>query len=350
MPSNLAVTLTQNLRSQYRRKLDKNENRPSIYGGMNLFKKQNADAGGLFSEEELNNIAKSFGNTVEVPVITHEDIVIGNTRTCNFQTGGPTSALVTLTFVTYSFGFDMYPSQHFNNDVKYEQDFNRKLENRLLALANTIDTQCVATLETNKNQHFPANITAFYANVGNALQVPQADKEDFYNQFASITQTMDYFQTPDVALNHVGMGLVRRLAAQGEGNAVNEGFQLMGYTWYPTNRVTNNVGVESTVYGVIPGSVAMVPRVDPDSLMNHSIGSQKEWSTVRVPILDIDMGVFYQEDCADASAIQGGSGVTGLTATKRESFQYSVDVCYQVAYNSDPVNRFSPIIKAEILS
>lgn len=350
MASNLAVTLTQNLRSQYRRKLDKNENRPSVYGGLNLFKAQNTQAGGIFSEEELNNIAKSFGNTVQIPVISHEDIVIGNTRTCNFQTGGPESALVTLTFITYSFGFDMYPSQYFNNDVKYEQDFNRKLENRLLALATTLDAQCIATLEANKNQFFPANITAFYPAVGDALQVPQADKEDFYNQLGSITGTMDYFQTPDVALNHVGMGLVRRLAAQGEGNAVNEGFQLMGYTWYPTNRVTNNIGVESTVYGVIPGNVAMVPRVDPDSLMNHAIGDVKEWSTVNVPILDMDMGVFYQADCADGSGIQGGAGVAGLTNTKRESFQYSFDVCFQTAYNSDPVTRHSPIIKAEILA
>lgn len=347
MPSNLAATLTQNLRSEYNRRLDKNENRPSIYGGVNLFKSQTADPGGIFTEEVLNNIANSFGNTVEIPVIQNEDVVIGNTRTCNFQTGGVTSQLVQLVFITYSFGFEMYPAQHYNNDAAYEAVFNRLLQNRLLALASVIDAQCIATLEANKNQFYPADLLAYYAQVGDALQVPQAEKEDLYNQVGSITQTMDYMMTPDFAVNHPAMALVRRLAAQGDGNAVNEGFQLLGYTWYPTNRVQNNAGVEQTLYGVIPGNVAMVPRVDPDSRQGNSIGTQKEWSEVVVPILDIPMGVFYQEDCSDATAID--TGVNNLTRTKRESFEYSVDVCYQVAYNSDNVGRYSPIQKFEVL-
>lgn len=350
MPSNLGPTLTQNLRTAYKNRLDKYENRPSDYGGFNLWKAQTTQPGGIFTEEEFNTIARSIDNTVEIPVISNEDVTISNTRTCAFRTGGVNSQLVTLTFITYCFGFDMYPAQHFNNDASYEAVFNRLLLNRLQKLAEVVDAQCIASLELNKNQFWPANVLAFYPQVGDALQVPQAEKEDFYNQWGSITKTMDFMETPDVAVNHVGMSLVRRLAAQGEGNAVNQGFQILGYTWYPTNRVVNNVGVQQTVYGVIPGSLAMVPRVDADAIMRHTIGTQKEWSVVQVPLLDIPMALYYQEDCEDGSTLNGGAGSASKTRTKRQSFEYSVDICFQTPFNSDPLTKHQPIVKAEILA
>ena len=62
----------------------------------------------------------------------------------------------------------------------------------------------------------------------------------------------------------------------------------------------------------------------------------------------MDLGVFYQSDCADASAIQA-AGLGNSTRTQVESWEFSVDVFYVRPYVSDPVNRYSPIVKAEIL-
>jgi hypothetical protein len=63
----------------------------------------------------------------------------------------------------------------------------------------------------------------------------------------------------------------------------------------------------------------------------------------------MDLGVFYQADCTDASALQAAT-LAKFTNTKIESWQFSVDVFYLKAYNSDIANKYSGILKAEILA
>lgn len=351
MPSNLTATVLQDYISNYSNRLDKNEQRPSEYGALNLFRAQTNSPVGILDDQVKANIARSFSNSIKIPVIDYKDVAISNVRTCAFQTNGIESKLVTITAVTYAFGFVVAPMQHFENYISYQTAINKLMDAGLIKLAETIDAGAVNVLETNKNQYWPANILAFYPQVGDALQVPQVDKNDFYNRFADIVKTMDFSGNIDVATNHIGMGAVRRLAAQGQGNAVNEGFQLLGYTWYPTNRITNGgAGIESTLYGVAPGSVALASRIDPDARLRSRVHESKYWDNFpNAPYIGMDLGLYYQADCADASALQA-AGMAGYTNTKVESWQFSVDVFYVKAYNSNPAARFSPIVKVEILA
>jgi hypothetical protein len=351
MPSNLVSTVLQDHISFYGGALDKNEQRPSDYGGLNLFKAQTASPQSILDPMVSANIEKSFNVSVKVPVIDYKDVTIGNVRTCALQTDGLTSQLVTLTAVTYTWGFVALPMQHKENYVSYQQTISKLIDAGLQKAAATMDAACIDLLETNKNQHYPQEILDYYAVTADALQVPQADKADFYNRFASIFKTMDYQGRPDLTLNEIGMVDVRKYAAQGEGNSVNQGFQLVGYTWYPTNRVTNgDTDIESTIYGVAPGSVALASRVDPDSRNKTRIHESKYWEIfANAPYIGMDLGVFYQADCADASAMQAAT-LAGYTNTKIESWQFSVDVFYIKPYVSDVANRYSPIVKAEILA
>jgi len=59
------------------------------------------------------------------------------------------------------------------------------------------------------------------------------------------------------------------------------------------------------------------------------------------------MGVFYQQDCADRSAI-GGAATAGNTRSRVEGFEVSTDVMVAFAYNSDIANRYQPNVKFEI--
>lgn len=350
MPSNLVATVLQDFISQYGARMDKNEQRPSSYGALNLFKAQTNSPLSLLDEDVKANIQRSFNQSVKVPVVNYKDIAIGNVRTCALQTEGITSQLVTLTAVTYAFGFIAYPMQHYENYISYQTAVNKLIEAGLQKLASTIDAGCVNVLETKKNQYFPQAVLDYYAQVANALQVPQAEKNDFYNQLQSILQTMDFPQDLDVVTNPIGMATVRRLAAQGQGNSVNEGFQLLDKIWYPTNRVTNGgAPIESTLYAVAPGSVAIQSRVDPDSRAKTRIHESKYWDMFpNAPHIGMDLGVFYQADCTDASALQAAT-LAKFTNTKIESWQFSVDVFYLNSFNSDIANRYSPILKAEIL-
>lgn len=351
MPSNLVATVLQDYISFYGGSLDRHEQRPSEYGALNLFKTQTNSAQSILDERVKANIDRSFGSAVKVPVINYKDVAIGAARTCAMQTEGLVSQLVTLTAVTYAWGFVAYPEQHYENYVDYATTINKLIDAGLQKLAATVDAGCVNLLETNKNQFFPQAILDYYAEVGDALQVPQADKDFFYNNLGSIMSTMDYMGTPDVTTNHIGMAMVRKIAAQGEGNSVNQGFQLLGYTWYPTNRITNGgAPIESTLYAVAPGSVALASRLDPDTKNRARVHESKYWDTFpNAPYVGMDLGVFYQADCADASALQAAT-LAGLTRTKVESWEFSVDVFYIKPYVSDAVNRYSPILKAEILA
>jgi len=350
-PSNLVATVLQNYISDYGGRLDKIEQRPSNYGGIRLAQAQTADPSSILDAQVAANIEKSFNVNVQVPVVNYKDVTIGNVRSCAVQTEGITSALVTLTAVTYVFGFLAYPEQHYENYVSYQSAVNKLLDAGLQKLAATVDAGVVNLLETNKNAYFPQEILDFYAEVGDALQVPQAEKNDFYNQLGSIMETMDFGgEIPQILTNPIGMSMVRRYANQGAGNATNESFQLLGYQWFTTKRVVNGGGgTESTLYAVAPGSIAMKSRVDPSARKRDRIHESKFWDIFpNAPYLGMDLGVFYQADCADASAIQA-SGMAGSTRTRVESWEFSVDVFYVKPYNSDTVNRYNPILKAEIL-
>jgi hypothetical protein len=343
----LVSTLMQPLRSKYAdNALDRNELRQSRYGVLDLFKKQSA-AGGLLTEETNANIKRSFGNTVVVPVLNAPNVTIGNVRSCTVVDAENTSALVTLTFATYSFGFTMYPAQHFNNDIAYQNDFNQKLEAYLLKFAGTLDTLCASKLNSDKNIFWDAAITAQYAQVANALQVPVAGAADFYNRASSIMEFMDFYGQYDVAASTFHQPVISRLANQGTGNDINQSFQFGGFNYGYSNRVTSGAGVASTAYIVPQNTLAIANRNDPDSIMG-STAAGREWGEVQMPIVGLNMGSIYYEDCTDANALHAGT--TGLTATKKEGFQWSTDICLVTAYNSSAATKASPIVKAEFLT
>lgn len=343
----LVNTLMQPLRSEYMESLDKNEARPSRYGVWDFANQDGASGASIFDPDIRAKIKRSIGNTVQVPVLDAKNVAIGNTRSCVIADDENTSQLVSLVFTTLSFGFTMIPGQYMNNDVKYQSDFNRKLRNYLNALGATLDTLGITALENNKNQLWTGIDPAYYPEVLDALQVSQAQKNDYYNNVQSIMETMDFYGSTKIIGSTSGGPLVRRLDNQGAGNGTNESFQLDPYQWFNTNRIPNAAGIQSTHYAVAEGTMAYETRVDPDALMGSRIGDKTSWEVVKVPIPgsanSIEMAAYFDENCADKSGIAGA-----LQRTRVESYEWSVDIAFAVAYNSDPATRFSPIVKTEI--
>lgn len=346
----LVNTLTQELRGIYAGRYDKNEVRASQYGALETFKEQSMDPLGILTQDVKDKIKVSFGNTVKIPVLDRRTVTIGNTRACTVSDSENTSQLVALTFATYAFGFTMVPSQYFNNDIKYQQDFTRKLDLYLKQLLIDLDTLAVSTLDTAKNQYWQTMVTDIYAQSGNALQVPQADKDDMYNNMEAIMSIMDFYGRYDVVANTVHRPMVSRLVAQGQANSVNEGFQFGPFDYKYTNRIVNGttVSLESTAYVIGKGQLAIDNRNDPDAIAGSKIGDVKEWSITRLPGIDMDFGSYYYQDCGDKSALH--SGTTGLTRTRVEGFEFSTDICFVTPYNSDNTTDNTPIVKAEILA
>ncbi len=358
----LIGTLMQPLRSEYQNKFDKNELRESRYGALKLFQ-QESENRPIFDDETRNNIMKSYGNSVVIPVLNARTVSVSTpyTRTCAIVDSENTSDLVTLTFASYGWGFSMTPATHFNNDIKREQDFAFKFNNYLIQFATQLDLLCLAQLESDKNQLFTL-LTDYYSVVGGALQVPQAEKDDFYNNVEALMSMMDFYDGSNIVGSTSHMPIVRRQMAQGAQNDKNDAFQFQGggsnpegtqirpYNWFPTNRLANGVGVESTTYLVNEGTLYIGNRNDADSIIGGSIGGDhKVWGQENVPVVNMEMGTFFQQDCADASGLAGGA-TAGNTRSRKEGYEFSTDVMVASSYNSDPATRYNPILKVEILN
>lgn len=343
----LVATLTQPLRSRYTRQMDKNEVRASRYGAWDLFNKDTNLDNGILTPENKAALRNSFGNTVQIPVMpANSDVTISNIRSCTIPDAENNSALITVTWMTFAFSITMYPAQYRNNDVGYQADYTRKLDERLIKLAGLLDTQAIATLEANKNQFWTGISGVPYAVVANALQISQALLPDFYNTIPSILARMDFYDRGSDVLTSPHAAPYLNRARQDDAEA----FQFDGYNWWMSNRIVPGAGIQSAGYLMRPGSVAVQTRIDPDAEAGSRIGEFQYWDSITLPIpgsqYGIRFGVFYRKDCADGTPLH--SGMTGLTRTLREAWEFSFDIAFISVYNSNIAGRFNPIIKFEI--
>ena len=348
MASNLAETLMFPLRPLYPTNFDKNERRTPVTGAMEIFEKQNNDPLTLLTPDVRDKIKNSFNNTVQIPVINYEDVIISDIRSCEFCTEGNESKIISLTSFVVSFCIYMATDQHKNNEIKKEAQFNAQLTARLQALRDWLDLQKILKLEQNKNQYWPQELLDYYPEIGDAFQVTQAEKNDLYNNMTAAMKTMNFMGNPDVLVNPIGMPIVNRLMNQGSQNGINESFQLGAYReWHASNNVVNgDPTIQSTGYVITPGTVATESFVDPSCEAGIDLGN-KSWSVARnVPLANIDMGLFYQADCSDISADQAGLELS--TRSHVESYEWSANVMDLVVYNSDPLTRYNPILKFEV--
>ena len=294
----------------------------------------------------------SMGNTLQIPVIDGDDVTIGNVRSCTIADYENESQLVTVTFVTYQFGFTMIPASYQNNDIKYQADFDRKLLKFLKKFASTLDTAAVTKLEADKTQVMSSSLVGagqkYGVLVGNAIQVTNAQSNLIFNDLTSIQAEDDFFGKYNVLGSQAGRSIVGQYANQGANNGVNTMFQFGEYDFGYSNRVSVGAGNVATFFSMPKGTLATFNRNEPDARLGSVINSDNYWEEVQVPIVDLTMGVHYYKDCADNSGINGGSGAGHLTGSMKETFIWSTDVAFVTSYIKDRVTESAPIFKLEV--
>lgn len=348
----LVSTLMQPLRARYPNNFDQNEDRLSLYGAWQTYKRSTAHPNSILNGDIRDKIKMSDpGLAVQVPAIdAGSGISIHNIRSCTIPSDELTSRLISLSFETFVFSIEMLPAEHENNDIKYRETFERKMLQKLKALSQILDLRSITNLENNKNTYYPTAITSgFYPVTSNTLRVTQAQRDDYYNNLKSVFAQMDF-----EAENYYIIGstthdpMVNKFINQGSGNSTNLTFQFGGYDFTHTNRITNGSGVQSTAFSVVPGNIAVETRIDIDARMGNRIDESQFWERVRLPIIDVEAGAYYNKECYDASS--GHTGRQSLSRTMRETYEFSFDLTFMHALNSSPTTDYSPILKTEILS
>ena len=326
---------------------DRNMFRPLEYGALDFFIEQTNAANSILDANLKARAFESMGNTVQIPVIDYDgNVVVSNVRTCVIGDAENTSALYTIVWATYQVGFTMVPSLYLNNEIGYEQDFNRKLEKVSRALANSLDQAAVAALDAKKTQVFESLL--YYTQSSNVVQVPWGMRDGILSDVNTMMRANAYPGRIHIIGNAGVDSMLRKLAQHGLYNDQNKRMEFEDKIVHFTNNVNNADGKFGTFFAVCDGNVGVLTRVDRESLLRSRYGVH-EWDQVRLPYIDLTVGSHYYTSVGDQSAIAGAASAD-MTCNGKEHFGFSVDVAFLVAYNSDEEHIANPIIKAAIAS
>lgn len=337
----LANTHLDPYRLDYERSnLDQYENRLSTYGAFKAYQDDTPK-----TIPGADEIVKQYDGhrVVSIIVTNRQTLTTTDARVCTMTTNQPTSTYVTPSWTTIVASFMMIPSEHKGNYLKYQQIFKKQMTTVERTFLEAMDTAAYTSLEAN---HSTVNAAANnpYAVAANSMIVPAADNDLCFNEFIQVMLTNDL---PVDGINVVASprlsALVREYGNQGTGNDANRQFQFPPYSFYYSPRVTVAGGDRDTVFLSPQGSLAYLSYVDQDSQMGEKAG-EHEWSEQFLPRLGHTVGLLYNADCGDKSSYGGGA----TSASKYESFQFSYDYTFIVAYASAGGGVGTPIFKANL--
>jgi hypothetical protein len=343
----LAATMMQDIRTNGN--IDKYEYRASRYGALSLFQKQTNDINGIISPEMEQEFWSSVGRNFTTAVIDYENVSIkvGEPRSITVGDSENTSKLVTITPTSLSFGFTMVPSLYLNNDIGYQKDFNIKMLKYLHAMATQLDNMCITKLITERTTKIENTLGYDYAD--GLLVSSNAKKSHIIGSLDAMMNSNDFYDTIDIVGDAGLQDLIAQLRQHGTYNDQNKQLEYAGKNLYYTNRLPlgqDKNGKPHFAKGIAvnAGSVGLLWRVDRESLVNRMTNISYQWTTGRLPMLDIPIGIMEYESVGDYSGIAGNASAD-MSASYKQHYGFSVDVALVCAYNSLGTERATPIIE-----
>lgn len=307
--------------------VDAHENRWSTFGAFEAFRADTPNT--LPGAAELINQYDGH-RTVSVVVMQRQTLSTSSTRVCTMTTTQATSTYVTPSWTTIVTAFKMVPSEHKGNYVSYQQALNHQMASVERAFLTALDTAGYTALNTNKSTVNDADGNPYTVNGTNGMIIPAADAELFFNEAPTILEQNDLPSDQIICVHSPRLGaLVRELNAQGPANEANRAFQFGPYSFYGSPRVTVANGDRDTAFVMPTQSLFFLSYVDQDAQMGNQTGDH-QWSVQYLPKLGLNVGLLYTADCGDMSSLGGGTSASSMY----ESFQFSFDYSFNVAYDS----------------
>lgn len=342
----LINTRIQNIRAQSN--LDKNELRPSRYGALNLFMQQTDDPAGLITEDLRQKAERSIGNVLETPVINFDaGISIGNTRSVTIADSENTSAMLQITFATYSWGFTVVPAMFMNNEISIQRDFETKFNKYLYKFGEVLDSAAIAALTAAKTQVFGDLLN--YSQVGNVVQSPWKQRENVIGDVNPMMAANDHFGQIHIVGNAGVESVIRKLAEKDLYNVENKTLEYSDKILHFTTRIPNEEADFANFFAVQNGSVGLLTRFEREAILGTRARTGHEWGIDTLPMLNFPVGTYYYESVVDANTI-AGAATADMTRNLKEHYGFAVDVALITPYNSSPSTIANPIMKFAILA
>lgn len=343
----MSLILTRTLEVRAKANLDQWTLRPSRYGAFDVFMQQSMGAGGILSDELKQRALTAVGSDVKVPVYDSNTVSIGSTRTVTIADTENTSRMVTIAFTTYSWGFTVTPSNHMNNEMDVQREYERLFLTYLYKFADTLDSACLSALSTAKSQVFEDLLA--YTNTGNVIVAPNAKKDEIIGDLTPIMYSNDFYGSPFNIIGNTGLqSRIEKLKEKGLYNEANKLIQFDDKVFGFSNRLTNADGHEASGYIVNPGSVGLLFRHERESILGTKTPTH-EWDVMNLPMLNMPISTYYYYGVSDNSALQGAATADN-TRSMKQHYGFSIDVATVVAYNDNVATKAAPIAKFAIQS
>lgn len=340
----LVNTRMQNLRAKSN--LDKNELRPSRYGGLDLFMQQTEDPTGIITQELKEKAMASIGQTLETPVIDYDGgVTIGNTRSVTIADSENTSQMYQISFTTYAWGFTIIPANFKNQEISMQQDFERKFNKYLNKFASDLDTAAIASLVAAKTQVFADSLN--YTVTGNKIIAPWKLRENVIGDVNPMLAANDHFDQIHLLGNAGAESIIRKLAESGIYNAENKQLQYSDKIIHLSTRLANAAGEFANMIAVNAGSVGMLFRHEREALLGTTMQDGTSWDIDTLPMLNMPIDTYFYESKGDYSAIAGAASAD-MTRVRKEHYGFAIDIAFVTCYNSDPTTIANPIMAVAI--
>jgi hypothetical protein len=146
------------------------------------------------------------------------------------------SSEVTLAWVQFVEPFAIHLKQGQSNVFSYEAQLEHELMESARNIHSRAGTAALAYLQSNRSQL--ASVETGFAGVwdttNHALEVTSADESFFFDNILSFMRIQNHRGDIDMVLDSPAYRRYRRIGAQGQANAVNQAFQILGINAYET--------------------------------------------------------------------------------------------------------------------
>lgn len=260
-------------------------------------------------ESTLESLKKASEQTAKLPVQTKMTTDSGTARSCATSTTDSDSALITLSWSTYTEQFYMSELLHANNDINFQAALRHKMAEKMRILMQRLEANLISYLESSyastSGAQTAATIGTYTGNIG---IVSLANKNEYFSRLHTAMMQNDFYGP----YSHVhSMGLVNRIMLQqneGSGNSNNLAPQQSGFTHYAANLMPTTGSTEGTSFVFVPGTVGLLNF---NNVLHRSnrVSGQDTWTTVANPFFpSLPFDLKIKEACTDNSGTNANRG------------------------------------------
>ena len=320
--------------------LDFHEQRIGQYGGYQFAKK---DADNIVNVNDINSGRTAPSRVVKVPVLNKETVTINGARSLTITGNDSTSAFQTVTYVTLASDITMRPIENDGNYISYLRQFEQKMEALEFAWLKQLDQLVINGLILGRTQ-FDASAGVPYALTGNILQVPNANKLDFFNEIDAIYDVNEFNSDMLTILGSSRVkSLVHELDENALYNAENKLIRLDNKEVAYSTRVPFAGSYGAFV--LLKNSCGILNWNSPEAVRGYKESESKFKTIEYLPRVGMDVEVLWDNSFTDLSATLGAGTETAMV----HRMQFSTDVAIVTAYNSAPLTQASPIFQVNIV-